>query len=193
MKQEMIMKRIAESIAVKQALLGRADLIAKIEEIAEAAALSLRNGGKIIFAGNGGSFSDSIHLAAEFVGRFKIERQPLASIALGTNSSALTAISNDYAFNEIFSRELCALGNDRDLFIGISTSGNSKNIIQAIEQAKVLGIKHYCLTGKSGGLLATLSDCLCVPSTVTARIQESHILIGHILCELVEEEYKLTA
>lgn len=190
MKQEMITSRIEESIAVKQALLSRADLISKIEEVAETAAASLSTGGKIIFAGNGGSFSDSIHLAAEFVGRFQIERQPLASIALGTNSAILTAVSNDYAFNDIFSRELEALGKGNDLFIGISTSGNSENIIRAVQQAETMGIKSYCLTGKSGGKLATLTDCLCVPSTKTARIQESHILVGHIICEVVEEDYK---
>ncbi len=189
-RQETIAKRIEESIAVKQALLKRKDLIAKIEEIAEAAAASLHDGGKIIFAGNGGSFADSIHLAAEFVARFQIERQPLASIALGANSSILTAVSNDYSFDEIFSRELAALGNRNDLFIGISTSGNSRNIIRAIHKAKEIGLKSVCFTGETGGLLATLTDCLCVPSKITARVQESHILIGHIICELVEEGYK---
>ncbi len=190
MSQEMIARRIEESIAVKQALLNRKDLIAKIEEVGAAAAASLRSGGKIIFAGNGGSFADSIHLSAEFVARFQIERQPLASIALGANSSTLTAVSNDYSFDDIFSRELSALGNDNDLFIGISTSGNSENVIRAIHKAKEIGLKNYCLTGKSGGLLAGLADCLCVPSNITARVQESHILIGHIICELVEEGYK---
>lgn len=190
MGQEMISRRIEESIAVKQSLLHRKDLIAKIGEIADAASASLRSGGKIIFAGNGGSFADSIHLAAEFVARFQIERQPLASIALGANSSILTAVSNDYSFDEIFSRELAALGNDNDLFIGLSTSGNSSNIIRAIHEAKKIGLKSYCLTGESGGLLAALADCLCVPSKITARVQESHILIGHILCEWVEEGYK---
>jgi D-sedoheptulose 7-phosphate isomerase len=190
MSQTMIIKRIEESISVKQTLITRKDLIEKIEEISEAAAESLRRGGKIIFAGNGGSFADSIHLAAEFVARFQIERQALASLALGANSSILTAVSNDYSFNDIFARELAALGHREDLFIGISTSGNSENIIRAIQKAKEIGLKSFCFTGESGGLLAGLADCLCVPSKTTARIQESHILIGHILCELVEEGYR---
>ena len=150
---------------------------------------ALQAEGKIIFAGNGGSFADAQHLSAEFTSRFLFDRAPLPSLALGTNSSAISAIGNDYGYDNVFSRELRGIAQPQDIFIGISTSGNSRNIVRAVETAQELGIPTALLTGHSGGALATLCDCLCVPSSDTARIQECHILLGHILCELVEQKF----
>ena len=150
---------------------------------------TLKAGGKIIFAGNGGSFADSQHLSAEFTSRFMIDRNPLASIALGTNSSSMSAIGNDYGYENIFSRELEGIVQTIDTFIAISTSGNSKNIIAAVNKANSLGIFTVAWTGETGGALSSICDCIKVQSSDTARIQECHILIGHALCELVEMEY----
>lgn len=153
---------------------------------------SINNGGKIIFCGNGGSAADSQHLAAEFIGRFTKDRKPLASIALTTDSSILTCISNDYSFDDVFSRQLIALGKKEDLFIGISTSGNSKNIINAVNVCKKLGIRSACLLGKDGGVLKNLSDLpIIIPSDTTARIQEAHIFIGHYFCGYIEQNLNL--
>lgn len=184
-----IRDRIEESIAVKKALKSDPDLVAVIARIAKDVSDALRNGNKVIFAGNGGSFADSIHLTAEFVSRFQRERAPLASVALGANNSILTAVGNDYGYEFVFSREIGALGRAGDVFIGLSTSGNSINVIKAVEVAKDLGITTYCLTGKDGGKLKDYADCVRVPSAKTARIQESHILIGHVICELVEDNF----
>ena len=162
------------------------------ENIVDAAILvgqCLRNGGKLLFFGNGGSAADAQHLAAEFVGRFRIERQALPAIALTTDSSILTAVGNDYGFDQIFARQVQALGRPGDVAIGISTSGNSPNVNSAITQAAKQELKTIGLAGKDGGCLAKCVDIsIIVASTNIARIQECHITIGHILCELVEKE-----
>ena len=150
---------------------------------------ALREGGKIIFAGNGGSFADAQHLSAEFTSRFLIDRAPLASLALGTNNSAISAIGNDYGYEQVFARELSGIAKLSDVFIPISTSGNSSSIISAAKVSKDLGIATIALTGASGGQLKLMCDSICIPSTDTARIQECHIMVGHILCELVEAQY----
>ena len=162
------------------------------ENIVDAAALiaqCLRSGGKLLFFGNGGSAADAQHLAAEFVGRFRIERQALPAIALTTDSSILTAVGNDYGFDQIFTRQVQALGRPGDVAIGISTSGNSPNVTGAIKEATKQDLKTIGLAGKDGGSLAKCVDVsITVASTNVARIQECHISIGHILCELVEKE-----
>ena len=147
----------------------------------------LRSGGKLLFCGNGGSASDAQHLVAEFVGRFVLERRALPAIALTANTSILTAIGNDYSYEVVFSRQVEALGRPGDVVVGISTSGNSPNVIAAMKKATELGMKTIGLAGKDGGALAKCVDIsLVVPAKITARIQECHITIGHILCELVE-------
>jgi len=186
---EAIREQIAASIAVKQAILADQKLILQIEKLTDYCVQSLKLGGKIIFAGNGGSFADAQHLSAEFVCRFMLNRAPLASIVLGANNSAITAIGNDYGYEEVFARELIGVAKTGDVFIPISTSGNSPNILQAIAPAVKLGLTTIAFTGAGGGKLATLCECLCVPSLETARIQECHIVFGHILCGLVETEY----
>lgn len=146
------------------------------------------NGNKLLIAGNGGSASDAQHIAAEFTGRFVKERKPLAAIALSTDTSALTAIGNDYGFEHVFSRQLEALAQPGDLFLGISTSGNSNNILKALESAKKTGCKTIGLSGRDGGKMNDLCDLnLIIPSDITARIQEMHILIGHIFCKAVDD------
>jgi D-sedoheptulose 7-phosphate isomerase len=156
------------------------------------AAQTLRKGGKILFCGNGGSAADSQHLAAELTGRFVNERRPLSAIALSTDTSALTCIGNDYDFGEIFARQVAGLGRTEDLLIGISTSGNSRNVIRAVEEAHKLGMATVGLLGRNGGGLRDLCRIsIVVPSQVTARVQECHILIGHTLCGLIEQELGL--
>ncbi|MDA7485767.1 D-sedoheptulose 7-phosphate isomerase [Candidatus Pelagibacter ubique] len=160
-----------------------------IEIAADLIAKSLTSGGTIFWCGNGGSAADSQHIAAEFVGRFKKDRRPLRSIALTTDSSVLTCVANDYSYEEIFSRQLNALGRDGDVLVAITTSGKSENIKQALIQAQNMGIKTIGLLGKKGGECKDYSDVsLIVPSDITARIQETHILIEHLLCELVEHK-----
>ncbi|MBU1727125.1 MAG: D-sedoheptulose 7-phosphate isomerase [Candidatus Omnitrophica bacterium] len=177
---------LLQSIQVKEEILHTK--IDQIMEITELMVDSLKKGGKVIFFGNGGSASDSQHLAAELVGRFQKERAALRAISLTTNTSILTALANDYSYDIVFSRQIEALGRKNDLAIGISTSGKAKNVAAAIKQAKKMGIKTVALTGGDGGEIAKLADVsLLVPSTVTARIQEAHIAIGHAICELVEE------
>ncbi len=176
-----------ESIRVKEETLktNSEKIIQAVELIRE---LFSRNG-KILFFGNGGSAADSQHIAAEFIGRFKKERRSLPAVALTTDSSILTALGNDYGFEVIFSRQIEGLGNRGDVAFGISTSGNSKNVVEGIKQAKKMGLKTISLTGCGGGKLAPLTDIsLVVPSTETARIQESHLCIAHAICELVEEK-----
>jgi D-sedoheptulose 7-phosphate isomerase len=162
------------------------------EEIEKACTLvvqTLQNGGKILLCGNGGSAADAQHIAAELTGRYKSERHGLPGIALTTDTSALTAIANDYGYDEVFARQTQALGKSGDLLIGISTSGNSKNVINAIVAAKAIGIKTMSLVGRDGGEMAHLSDqALVVPDQDTPRIQEMHILIGHILCQSIDIE-----
>ncbi|MDZ7879872.1 MAG: D-sedoheptulose 7-phosphate isomerase [Saprospiraceae bacterium] len=161
------------------------------KEIAAACTLCLTTilrGGKILLAGNGGSAADAQHIAAEFVGRFVRERRSLPAIALSTDTSAMTAISNDYGFDAVFARQIEGLGNEGDVFIGISTSGNSPNIVQAVESAREKGLKTLIFSGRNGGILRGSADVeIIVPSDITARIQEMHILVGHIICEFVDE------
>lgn len=151
---------------------------------------ALAGGHKILFCGNGGSAADSQHLAAEIVGRFQKERPSLPALALTVDTSVLTAVANDYGYDTVFSRQVEGLGNDGDVLVGISTSGNSKNVIAAIEAARKKQMKVIGFTGIGGGKMADLCDvCLAVPSRVTARTQEMHIMMGHILCEIAEEAY----
>ncbi len=165
-------------------------LLPQIEEAAQMLINCLENNGKILWCGNGGSAADCQHLAAELVGRFKRERRGLASIALTTDSSAMTAIANDYAYDQIFARQTEALCQPNDCLIGISTSGNSANIYQALMTAKTIGATTLSLTGAGGGKIKPLVDlALCAPSTDTARIQEAHIFIGHVICDLVEAHF----
>lgn len=175
-----------ESIHIKEELLR--NNIGQIIEIADMAIDSLKKGGKVIIFGNGGSASDSQHIAAELVGRFKKDRTPLAAIALTTNTAILTSLANDYGYEVIFAKQVEALGGKNDIVIGISTSGKAKNVIQGIKQAAKMGLKTVILTGGDGGELAKVADVsLLVPSSITARIQEAHITIGHIICEMIEE------
>lgn len=144
--------------------------------------------GKIILIGNGGSAADAQHIAAEFVGKFKLDRKSLPAISLTTNTSIITAITNDYGYENVFSRQLESLANDKDILIAITTSGNSSNILKAVELAKMKNIKVVGMTGKSGGRLKNMVDILInIPSDITARIQEGHIIVGHIICNLVEK------
>jgi D-sedoheptulose 7-phosphate isomerase len=185
--KDLIKEQIRSSIAVKQAMLEGAGNLSLIECLAQQCVDALRKDGKVIFAGNGGSFADAQHLSAEFVSRFMYDRAPLASVALGTNSSAMSAISNDYGYEQVFSREFAAIAKAEDVFVPISTSGNSPNVLAAVTVAREMGIATVGLAGETGGKMKSLCDCICVPSTETARIQECHIMIGHILCALVEE------
>lgn len=186
-----IKAQIRASIAVKEAVLADEELLGQVHQLAQACLASLRAGGKIIFAGNGGSFADAQHLSAEFTSRFLLDRAPLASLALATNNSAISAIGNDYGYEQIFARELQAIAKPEDVFIPISTSGNSANILAAVSVAKELGVTTVAWTGAGGGRLGQMCDCICIPSPETARIQECHILIGHIVCGLVEAGYFL--
>ena len=183
--ENIILKRFKESAEVKTRFLKEnlPKLIDGIRLISHA----FEAGNKLFFFGNGGSAADAQHLAAEFVNRYIMDRPPLPAIALTTDTSILTSISNDIAFNEIFAKQIRALGKEGDVAIGISTSGNSSNVIKAFEVAKEMGMKTVALTGNDGGMLSKIADIsLTVPSTSTPRIQEVHILIGHILCGMVE-------
>lgn len=187
LRTSLVIEQIKASVDVKQKLLDDTGLLNQILGLASACKNSLQAGGKIIFAGNGGSFADSQHLAAEFTSRFRFEREPLAAMALGTNSSAMSAIANDYGFENIFCRELAGIAKRIDVFIPISTSGNSQNILNAIDQANQMNLHTVALTGRTGGEIHKLCESLRIPSDDTARIQECHILVGHIVCELVEK------
>jgi len=181
--------RIREALGLLNRLLESQDYRAMITAVASAMAGTLRAGGKILFFGNGGSAADAQHLAAELTGRFLRERASLAGLALTANTSALTAIGNDYSFEEVFSRQVQGLGNAGDLAFGITTSGASPNILKAFEVARAKKIITVGLTGSKGQKLRALTDyCICIPSDQTPRIQEGHILTGHILCELMEQE-----
>jgi len=182
--RELIRQRIKESIDVKERL-SEAE-IENIEKAAKAIIASLKSGGKVLIFGNGGSAADSQHIAAELVGRFRKERKPLAAIALTTNTSTLTAIANDYGYEAVFSRQVEALAKRGDVALGISTSGNSPNVIEAVKKAKALGLVTIGLSGDGGKLKAACDILIAVPSKDTPRIQEAHIMIGHIICELVE-------
>ena len=187
--RQKITSDLVESEKVHSLIAASTVIGEQILELSERCLSSLRNNGKIIFAGNGGSFADSQHLAAELISRLQFDRAPLPSIALGTNSSSTTAIGNDYGFEFIFARELQVIGNSNDVFIPISTSGNSKNILLAAEVAHTKGITVFGLTGEIGGELAKRFNCIKIPSARTERIQEGHILIGHVLCGLIEDGF----
>jgi D-sedoheptulose 7-phosphate isomerase len=177
---------LLESIHVKEELLRTA--IGQIVEITEMTIECLKKGGKVILFGNGGSASDSQHIAAELVGRFTRDRAGLPAIALTTNTAILTAVANDYGYDIVFAKQVEALAQKNDLIIGISTSGKAKNVACGIRQAKKMGLKTIALTGGDGGDLAKLADlAVLVPSSVTARIQEAHITIGHAICDIVEQ------
>lgn len=185
---EEIKRLIIETIDIKNLMLIDYDMHAKINSLVSDAVNVINNGGKLLFAGNGGSFADAQHLAAEFTSRFKFDREPLPAIALGTNSSSMSAIANDYGYENVFQREIISLGKAGDLFVPITTSGNSKNLLLAVEAAKKMGIQVMALTGKTGGKMTDICECIRVPSDQTARIQEIQIFIGHILCELIEHK-----
>jgi len=178
----------AEHLAQHRELFSRLDAMAPdVERAAERMSQALRQGGKVMFCGNGGSASDSQHLASELTGRFVNDRRPLAGLALSTDSSALTCIANDYAFDQVFERQLRGLGRTGDVLVAISTSGKSANVLRAVHAARELGIGVVGLLGRDGGPLKPLCDvALVVPSDTTARIQEAHIFIGHTLCAAVE-------
>lgn len=186
---ENISTDLSRALSVHHAMLNDSLLQEQLAELAQWCLDALRQGGKIIFAGNGGSFADSQHLAAEFISRLQFDRAPVPAVALSTNSSSMSAIGNDYGYDQVFSRELRALASIKDVFIPITTSGNSPNILAAVAVAKEFGVRTMGLTGEGGGELACLCPCLRVPSGRTERIQEGHILLGHILCALVETAY----
>jgi len=178
---------IEDSLAAKQKVLADETLLNNVVTVSKVIEAALRAGRKVMLAGNGGSAADSQHIAAEFVSRFEFDRPGLPSIALTTDTSMLTAIGNDYGYELVFARQVQANGNAGDVFIGISTSGNSKNVVKAVEACKAKGITTVALCG-AGGVLKDLCDyALPVPSTHTPRIQENHILIGHAICAMVEE------
>ena len=180
---EEIRQILLESVRVKQALLANADVI---EQIADRLIVGLEHGHKLIVCGNGGSASDAQHMVAELVGRFALDRRPFPAIALTTNSSILTAWANDYSYETVFSRQVEALAQSDDVLIGISTSGNSPNVLRAVEAAKAKGVYTIGLSGEGGKLAGTTDLCLRVPSNSTPRIQEAHIAVIHILCALIE-------
>jgi len=178
-------KQVQDSCEVTRKLMPA--FLTQLCSLAERTAQALLNGRCVFFCGNGGSAADAQHLAAEFVGRFRLERSPLPSVALTTNSSLLTAIANDYGYEQVFSRQIQAFAKPDDILFGISTSGNSPNVVRAMEEARILGAYTVGLTGRSGGKLREHADLLLnVPSDHPPRIQESHILLGHIYCDLVE-------
>ena len=186
---EYITKQISDSVEVKTKILQDGDLLKQIEAVANKTIEAYKNNKKTLIAGNGGSAADAQHIAGEFVSRFYFDRPGLASIALTTDTSILTAIGNDYGYERVFARQVEANGSEGDVFIGISTSGNSKNIVEAITAAKERGIFTVGFTGAKGGIMKEMCDiCICVPSNETPRIQESHIVIGHIICAIVEKE-----
>jgi len=187
---EKIKNIIQSSIDVKQQVLQSQELLTTVSKVVEVVTSSLKNGGRIYFCGNGGSAADAQHLAAEFSGRFYTDRKALPAEALHCNTSYLTAVGNDYGFDLVYSRLIDGIGNKGDVLIGLSTSGNSANIVKAFEVAKQKGVITVGFTGAAGGIMKSLSDHLInIPSKDTPRIQESHIMIGHIICQLVEENY----
>ena len=179
---------IKASITVKEQLLQNESLLEQIETSVEVITNAFKNGSAVYFAGNGGSAADAQHLAAEFSGRFYKDRKALPSDALHCNSSYLTAVANDYSYDVIYSRLLEGLAKKGDVLVGISTSGNSKNIVKAFEMAESMGVTTIAFTGEKGGQMKSMANYVInVPSNTTPRIQESHIIVGHIICELVEE------
>jgi len=186
--QKFINGQIEKSYKVKQQMLENEEMTALIKTVSDKAIEIYRQGNKTLIAGNGGSAADAQHIAGEFVSKFYFDRPGLSSLALTTDTSIITAIGNDYGYEKLFSRQVQANGVKGDMFIGISTSGNSKNILEALKECKEKGIVTVGLTGEKGGAMKALCDyCICVPSNETPRVQEAHILIGHIICAVVEE------
>lgn len=188
MKVEVVKQEIRASIDTKEKLISDDALMNGILALSEKCAAALRAGGKILFCGNGGSFADAQHLSAEFTSRFLFDRPGLPSLALGTNSSAMTAIGNDYGYENVFAREIQAIATPADVLIAITTSGNSENILKALQVAKENNVPTVVLTGAGMGQLPKDVQALHMPSLDTARIQECHILVGHIICGLVEAD-----
>lgn len=187
--KELILKKFKETIDIKKTIIKNDDLIKRIIKISNLIISAYKNDKKVLICGNGGSAADAQHIAAELSGKFYLERDPLFAEALHVNTSYITAVANDYSYDEVFARLIKAKGRKGDILVGISTSGNSKNIIKAFEEAKKIGLITIGMTGESGGNIKELSDYLLnVPSTDTPRIQEIHITIGHIICEIVEKE-----
>lgn len=185
---DIIKQRIKESIEVKQSLLNNETILRNLYEVAETMIASISIGGKIVLCGNGGSASDALHFAGEIVGRFQRERNPWPAIVLNSDVATLTAIANDYGYDDVFARQARAHLTDKDVFIGISTSGNSNNIIQAVETAKSIGAKTIGFLGKDGGQLRKMVDYpIIIHSNTTARVQECHIMLIHIICEIIED------
>lgn len=188
--QQKIKQIIESSIHTKQTILSNSDLIEIVKKCSEVITDAFKNGNKVLFCGNGGSAADAQHLAAEFSGRFYTDRDALPAEALHCNTSYLTAVANDYSYDVIYSRMINGIGKPGDILIGLSTSGNSKNIVEAFKTAKLKNMITIGFTGEHGGAMKNISDYLLnVPSNDTPRIQESHIMLGHIICQLVEEKY----
>ncbi len=188
--QDQILKIIQASIDVKLQVLENKELQKTVGKAVESLVTAFKNGNKVLFCGNGGSAADAQHLAAEFSGRFYTDREALPAEALHVNTSYMTAVANDYSYDVVYSRMIQGIGKKGDVLVGLSTSGNSINIVKAFETAKAKGMTTIAFTGASGGKMKDISDLLInVPSTDTPRIQESHILLGHIICQLVEEQY----
>ena len=185
---QLIKDRINESINVKSALLENHQLLSFVDTFADSAARCISAGGKLVICGNGGSASDALHFAGEIVGRFKMERNAWPAVVLNADVATMTAIANDYGYEDVFARQAQAFITDKDIFVGISTSGNSENVYRALQVAKEKGAKTVALLGKDGGRIAPETDIpIVVPCMETARVQESHIMIIHIVCELVEK------
>ncbi|MBU2554416.1 MAG: SIS domain-containing protein [Bacteroidetes bacterium] len=183
-----IAKTIEDAIAVKQLMRSDSVLHDIIQEAAEVCIKTFEQKGKVLLCGNGGSAADAQHIAAELSGRFYYDRDPLYAEALHVNTSYVTAVANDYAYDEIYARMVKAAGRQGDVLIGLSTSGNSANVIKAFDQARALGVTTIALTGSMGGKLASMADvAIKIPSDNTARIQEAHILVGHVICEIIEQ------
>lgn len=189
MDRENVTAQIRESINVKNRILSQEEIIDRIAQAADILAESYRNAGTLLICGNGGSASDAEHMAGELVGRFLIERKAFPAIALASNPATLTAVGNDYTFEDIYARQVEAFADPRNVLLGITTSGNSANIVKVLEKARASGMKTLALLGRDGGKAKMLADVpIVVPAQETARIQESHIMIIHILCDLVERE-----
>ena len=179
---------LAESIAVKQQVVADPNILAQVLDVAQRCALACQQGHKVLFMGNGGSAADAQHLAGEFVSRFNYDRPGLASFALTVDTSVLTAIGNDYGYEKVFARQVQACAKPGDILIGLSTSGNSPNVLQGFEVARSMGIQTVAMTGQGGGKMRDMADiCIMVPSPSTPRVQECHITLGHMICGLVEQ------
>jgi len=187
--KQYIQDEVAKSLATIQLLAGDANITAVVEQVARVSCSALRAGNKILLAGNGGSAADAQHLAGELVSRLNFDRPGLPAFALTTDTSVLTAIGNDYGYEKLFARQLNAVGSAGDVFIAISTSGRSPNILRALEEGRRKALVTIGLTGRAGGEMSALCDyCICVPSSETPKIQEGHIILGHIICGLIERE-----